>query len=55
MCPACIAAAALLIGKVSSAGSVTAFLVRKFAARSGRSIPSNRAAAPVGPRGTFGG
>jgi len=39
MCPACIAAAALIAAKSASAGGLMAVLVKKFNAKSGAGAP----------------
>jgi hypothetical protein len=53
MCPACIAAAALLAAKAASAGGVTAVLAKKFGAKHGASAPGDQTFASTGPASFF--
>jgi hypothetical protein len=44
MCPACIAAAALIAAKVISTGGVSALLVKKFSAKNATGTPVDQTA-----------
>ena len=41
MCPVCIAAAAVIAGKVTSAGGITAIGIRKLASKSSPTNPTS--------------
>jgi hypothetical protein len=45
MCPACIAAAALIAAKAASAGGVTAVLAKKFGAKHAAGAPADQTSA----------
>ncbi len=42
MCPACLAAAVLIAAKVSSVGTLAAFVTKRFSIKDRRNTPSPR-------------
>jgi len=46
MCPACLAAAVLIAAKVSSVGSLAAFVTNKLSVKSGPGLPSPQTVTP---------